>query len=740
MKASKIAISVAATMFAAAAMAAPVSPVNDKVQETKAEIARLKAQYEAERKPLGIADEAGVYVLTDEGKKIEALEAKLRKLNGEPPAKATRTAMMSGWGLKPLGDPGELKLPSEFRNKPSLGKAPKRMPGLKLYGGGVKARIFVETNNKSVHDLADEFAWHLSQMTGADFAAESGGAADAKGPAVVFRHDDGNKERARVWCDGDVLYVGGTGPGVGHATTYVLEALGCRYLWPGEAGKVVPRRTEVTLPEITLDMKPALKIRGVRDYGTGAPGSRWYESLSDVGFVPEEFARRRAAAHPDRRGNCVFWRWHGVNDTKSVLGYTSEEASYRWGHYYGGYPEKYSKTHPEWFALQPDGTRTKASMSRPTFCMSQAALADETAKNLVAGFKANPRYLALSACLPDGGYFSPCMCEACRRMDPANAPSCKIQFFTPYRRYDEYVSLTDRTFDFFNRVAAGVVAEMPGKKVCVYAYSNYCQPPVKTVPHPALVILSVAGSYVSPESRDGARKNLAAWSQFGNEFLWRPNALAGYRTTVIQNFSRPIFEDMELFKVNGLVGTDFDCMDDSWATKGLVYYMLARSFLNPDHLDYDTVYADYLGSGFGPAAGAMREWFDSLAADMGMPDYIAKLDVAKYDEILTRAEAAAADRPDVLRRLGIMRTGLAYTMWRQKEANCPGDKEAKLAVQRGFYGFIHEVAATPDGLVAVNPTPIGFLDHFLRPYLKSLRKQKVPESRGASTPAGKNML
>ena len=29
-------------------------------------------------------------------------------------------------------------------------------------------------------------------------------------------------------------------------------------------------------------------------------------------------------------------------------------------------------------------------------------------------------------------------------MDPANAPSCKIQFFTPYRRYDEYVSLTDR--------------------------------------------------------------------------------------------------------------------------------------------------------------------------------------------------------------------------------------------------------------------------------------------------------
>ena len=377
------------------------------------------------------------------------------------------------------------------------------------------------------------------------------------------------------------------------------------------------------------------------------------------------------------------------------------------------------------FALQPDGTRTKARMDRPTFCQSNAALSEETARNLVAGFKANPHYLALSACLPDGGYFSPCMCKACRRMDPPNAPLSRIQFFTPYRRYDDYVSLTDRTFDFFNRVAAGVVAEMPDKKVCVYAYSNYCMPPVKTVPHPALVILSVAGNYVNRDACDGARNNLAAWSQFGNELLWRPNALAGYRTTAIQNFSRPIFEDMELFKVNGLVGTDFDCMDDSWSTKGLVYYMLARSFLNPDHLDYDTLYADYLESGFGPAASAMRDWFDSLAADMGMPDYLAKLDLAKYEAILLRAEAAAAGRPDVLRRLKIMRTGLGYTTWKQKEVNCPAkDKAAKLAIQKGFYDFIHEVASTPDGLVAVNPTPIGFLDHFLQPYLKSINPAK----------------
>ena len=45
------------------------------------------------------ADEAGVYVLTEEGKKLESLEAKLRKLNGEPPAKATRAALMAVTGI-----------------------------------------------------------------------------------------------------------------------------------------------------------------------------------------------------------------------------------------------------------------------------------------------------------------------------------------------------------------------------------------------------------------------------------------------------------------------------------------------------------------------------------------------------------------------------------------------------------------------------------------------------------------
>ena len=165
-------VGVAACIVAcmAAFGAAPKAKVD--ADGLRAEIARLKAQYEAEKKPLGIADEAGVYVLTEEGRKLEELETRLRKLTGEPPAKATRTAMMSGWGLEPLGEPGTLKLPTEFRNKPSLGKAPKRAPGLKLFGGGVKARIFVETSNKSVRALAEEFTAVLPSVASGAYVPE----------------------------------------------------------------------------------------------------------------------------------------------------------------------------------------------------------------------------------------------------------------------------------------------------------------------------------------------------------------------------------------------------------------------------------------------------------------------------------------------------------------------------------------------------------------------------------------
>ena len=42
------------------------------------------------------------------------------------------------------------------------------------------------------------------------------------------------------------------------------------------------------------------------------------------------------------------------------------------------------------------------------------------------------------------------------------------------------------------------------------------------------------------------------------------------------------------------------------------YYMLAVAHLNPDRLSFDDVADDYFRQGFGPAAAAMREYWDAV--------------------------------------------------------------------------------------------------------------------------------
>jgi hypothetical protein len=60
------------------------------------------------------------------------------------------------------------------------------------------------------------------------------------------------------------------------------------------------------------------------------------------------------------------------------------------GHAYDGWYETHGKTHPEWFALQPDGTRHQ-KLPRERLCKSNPALWDEIARVLVEEFKADPK-------------------------------------------------------------------------------------------------------------------------------------------------------------------------------------------------------------------------------------------------------------------------------------------------------------------------------------------------------------
>ena len=635
-------------------------PLRAKVTYIDRSLGRMKANYAKAKKQLSFADDVGNDILTDEGRDVKALQDKYI----EAFAKAKDIEKLpegEKWEAVPLGEPGNLQLPTSFSKRPKLGKPVARGDGLVLFDGAPKAVIALGDCGEAVRGLANELKWHLDRMSGGSFEVVDG---EPAGPALVYRaarcpagFARGEAAYFKIWRDGDKVVLGGEDTGLSRATTYVLEALGCRYIWPGASGKVIPKKARVVLPEIAVEDATPFVIRRARLYG-------WPE-------------------HPDAPGNRDFWRWHGLNDMKFMTTNKPGEADgYQWGHYYGDYYPKYHETKPKLFALQPDGTRNLhlgSHVERPTFCLSNPELVEITAKRKIEEFRKNPSKKALSLCLPDGATSSWCLCEECRKMDPVNAAKGGVTVFFPTRRSVPYVAMTDRVFEYMNRVTEKVAKEFPDRLLSTYAYSSYTAAPVRTKPHPNLMILSVAGTYANAASFGSVEKNLAAWVSFGNKVLWRPNAHGGFRVSAPDNFARRMFADVSLLAENGVFGVDYDTMYCEWATKPFVYYMSAKAHFNPDRLDFDSIADDYCRAAFGAAANEARAYFDEVeradeaAAKANAEDkepslgwvqrvkrqnrLLEFLDIDALDAHLAKARAAAAGDEAVLKRIGRLQFG-----------------------------------------------------------------------------------
>ncbi len=636
-------------------------PLRDKVIYIDQSYGRMLANFQKAKKPLSFPDDAGNDILTAEGREAKALQDKFIAAF----AKAKGIAKMpegEKWVNVPLGAPGTLKLPTAFEKRPKLGKAKVLGDGITVLDGAVKAAIVVLPEESECKKLAEELKWHLEQMSGAKFEVVS--SIPEKGPAIVYRtlacpkgFSRGESAYFKIWREGDKVILAGEDTGKSRATTYLLEALGFRYLWPGASGKVIPKKSKIVLPDISVEDATPLVIRRARLY--------------------------RQPEYIDHPGNRDFWRWHGMNDMKTMTtDKPGESDGYQWGHYYKDYYPKYRKSKPKLFALQPDGTRNLhlgTHLERPTFCFSNPELAEITARRKIAEFNEAPDKKALSLCLPDGGSSSWCLCEECRKMDPVNAAKGTVTVFFPVRKALPYVAFTDRVFAYMNSVAEKVAAVHPDKLLATYAYSCYTAAPVSVKPHPNLLILSVAGNYNNAANDGVVERNLVAWQSFGNKVLWRPNAHGGFRVTAPDNFARRMFADISLLVENHLFGVDYDTMYSDWSTKSFTYYITTKAHFNPDRLDFETFADDYCRHGFGSAAKAVREFYDlgerasTEAARLNAEDktvavnwaerqkrqnrLLGTLDFDALDACLARARTAAAGNEEVLKRIERLQFG-----------------------------------------------------------------------------------
>lgn len=452
-------------------------------------------------------------------------------------------------------------------------------------------------------------------------------------------------------------------------TSFLEDHLGCRYLWPGELGKVIPKRATIRVEDVHVRFTPKIRQRRIRSLGYS---DRLQVGLDRLGFTKDDFQRLREAAMEVSLADPGWFRWQRLGGTMNL----------RSGHAFGHYWEKYGKDHPEWFALQPNGSRDQSlAGDRARLCVSNPKLIAQIAREKIAELSADPRRSSVSLAPNDGGRLTFCMCDQCKALDPPEGRKITLLYDDAsgeriQRHYFDYVSLTDRMVTFYNAIAERVTKVHPNALLVADAYSVYSAPPVARKLHPNVVVRFVPMTYLSDEGREKALRDWDAWSQAASRIYFRPNFLnGGRRIGTLLVFTQKMGEDLRYLSRHGMMATDFDSCLHNWATHGLNYYVLAKLLWNPD-ADVDELVDDYCRAGFGPAAPPIKRYFDRVeqitngiaretavdaARRMDITEpYTAEV-IAELAALLDEAEKLAAGNDEVLARTGFLRRGLEFT-------------------------------------------------------------------------------
>ncbi len=683
------------------------------------------------RNGLGEPNENGVFILNKRGRAADDLQRLFVYLFSTPENVAPKKEFpeKKQWGLIPLGAPGNLPSPSAFRN-PVVYKKPVTPPdAFPLSENGVARAVIVAPADGRLDHLAADLRDGLRAITGGQFPVVR--TVPEKTNAIVL-FDENNAKDFSIDLDGagpdtaiartagQTLLIGGKGLGGRLALSYFFEKLGCRRLWPGRSGRVVPRRPTLAAPRLALRSVPALSSRCIRFGRILSPS--FIRGAAHAGVDLKQYA---ASVQEEEK---EFFRWHGI------VPIGEQRKDFVWGISFNKQNNIYTrcgKTHPEYFALQSDGSRSQdASPGRYRLCHSNPGVIRQVAADCIAALKAKPGAKVVCIPLTDGGQPTFCMCAECRKLDPVNAEPRKIPF-TIYMTCQpmNYVALTDRVLAFSNAVAGIVNAEYPDVKLYMYCYSHYSPAPVKVKPHPALFPLLATMEYTSAAERCEGLRHMMKYASFPSHYIWGTCAIWGFKDTLApQNFARNIFEDMEAFKANSVVMTDFDAFESHWAFKTLVYYAVIKSQWNPDRLDYEAVFHDFCERGFGAAAPRVREFFSLLEATMEAAaranggrggdyhDFFDEKVIASLRNILAEARRDAQGDSEVTARLDFLSIGVDGGELTRKlfVARKEGRSAEYAGLLTEFRNFIARTAARDP--FALGPEYAGTYSRFLTAY------------------------
>lgn len=354
-----------------------------------------------------------------------------------------------------------------------------------------------------------------------------------------------------------IRILGSDGEGCLFGAYELLEQLGVRWYFPGEAGRVCPRLKTVILKSQSTAQSPSFKGRHLQG-GLSMDKKLWAVWLRRL-----------------RCGGPHFPPSHGLPVPKDIL-----------------------ESEPELRALR-GGKRVGKQL-----CVTNPKVLELVVARVRDYFRKHPDHEWMGLGPKDGRGF--CQCKPCSALDVVE-----------YDKYSGDKPLSDRYIWFLNQVAEQISEEFPDKKLAFYAYAAIARPPKSIKPHPRLVPAIAPINYCRIHGVDHplcqeSQEVLALWKgwkavcpEVYHRGYWFNLADPGLMFPMVHRMRKEI----PLAKEVGLEGFRVECFHP-WASQLPSLYVASRLMWN-HQTDVDAVLDDFFQNYYGErSAPQMRQAFE----------------------------------------------------------------------------------------------------------------------------------